>query len=60
MLRKKRLTPLKGTNLKKEGYYSTAGDVLKQLKATSKVQKRIVSLLCERADLAKLSGLPIS
>lgn len=49
-------TPLKGTNLKKEGYYSTAGDVLKQLKATSKVQKRIVSLLCERADLAKLSG----
>ena len=49
-------SPLKGTELKKKGYYSTAGDVLKQLKGKSKVQKRIISLLCERADLAKLTG----
>jgi len=48
--------PLKGTELKKEGLYSTSGDVLKQLKAKSKIQKVIISLLLERADLAKLSG----
>ena len=49
-------TPLKGSALKKEGIYSTAGDVLKQLKAKSKLQKVIIELLLERAELAKLSG----
>jgi DNA polymerase-1 len=49
-------TPLKGTALKKEGLYSTAGDVLKQLKARSKLQKRIIELLLERADKVKLTG----
>ncbi len=48
--------PIKGTELKKEGLFSTAGDVLKQLKAKSKLQKLIISLLLERADLAKLSN----
>ena len=36
--------------------YSTSGDVLKQLKSKSKLQKVIVTLLNERADLAKLGG----
>lgn len=49
-------TPIKGTELKKEGLYSTAGDVLKQLKAKTKLQKKVISLLLERADLSKLSN----
>ena len=48
--------PVKGSELKKEGIYSTSGDILKQLRASSKLQKRIITLLCERADLSKLSG----
>lgn len=49
-------TPLKGTALKKEGLYSTAGDVLKQLRAKTKLQRLIIGLLLERADLVKKSG----
>lgn len=48
--------PLRGTELKKEGLYSCAGDILKQLKAKSKLQKVIISLLLERGKLAKVSG----
>ena len=48
--------PIKGTALKKEGLYSTAGDVLKQLRATTKMQKLVIGALLERADLNKLSG----
>jgi DNA polymerase I-like protein with 3'-5' exonuclease and polymerase domains len=48
--------PIKGTALKKEGLYSTAGDVLKQLRATTKMQKLVISALLERADLNKRSG----
>lgn len=48
--------PIKGTALKKEGLYSTAGDVLKQLNARTKVQKQVIGALLERADLVKRSG----
>lgn len=48
--------PLKGTELKKEGLYSTAADILKQLKATTKMQKRVIGLLLERAKLDKVVG----
>lgn len=46
--------PLDGTALKKEGLYSSAADVLKQLKAPTKVQKKIIAALLKRAELAKL------
>lgn len=48
--------PLKGTALKKEGFYSTAEDVLIQLKARTKEQRRIVALLNRRAFISKLCG----
>lgn len=48
--------PVKGSELKREGVWSTAGDILLQLRATSKLQKLIIGLLTERADLSKLSG----
>lgn len=55
--------PLDGTQLKKEGLYSSAADVLKQLKAPTKRQRAIVEGLLKRAELAKLvetyyQGLP--
>jgi DNA polymerase I-like protein with 3'-5' exonuclease and polymerase domains len=48
--------PPKGSELKKEGFFSTAEDTLLQLKAKTKVQKRIVELLLRRATLSKLVG----
>jgi DNA polymerase I-like protein with 3'-5' exonuclease and polymerase domains len=48
--------PLKGSELKKEGYYSTAEDVLLQLKAKTKEQRRIVALLNRRSVISKLCG----
>ncbi len=50
--------PIKGSELAKEGFFSTAEDTLKQLKGA----KRIVTLLLERARLSKeldyFIGLP--
>lgn len=48
--------PIKGSALKKEGFYSTAEDVLLQLKAKTKQQKRVIELLLRRAYLSKLCG----
>jgi DNA polymerase I-like protein with 3'-5' exonuclease and polymerase domains len=48
--------PLKGTALKKEGFYSTAEDTLIQLKAKTKVQRSIITLLNRRAYISKLCG----
>jgi DNA polymerase I-like protein with 3'-5' exonuclease and polymerase domains len=52
----KLFTPLKGSELKKAGFFSTAEDVLVQLKAKTKDQKRIIELLLRRATLSKLVG----
>lgn len=54
--------PLKNTELKKEGYYSTEESVLLSLK-TNKLSKKIVTLLLDRAKIVKLQstylrGLP--
>lgn len=51
-----RFTPLKGTELKKDGFYSTAEDTLLQLKAKAKESKRIIQLLLRRAVISKLCG----
>lgn len=48
--------PIKGSELKKPGLFSTAGDILKQLKAKTNKQKAVITALLERADLEKLSG----
>jgi DNA polymerase I-like protein with 3'-5' exonuclease and polymerase domains len=48
--------PLKGSELKKEGFYSTAEDVLLQLKTKTKEQRRIVALLNRRSVISKLRG----
>lgn len=47
--------PLPKSELKKEGYYATNEDTLKQLKGNREAKKRI-SLLLERAKLEKLRG----
>ena len=58
------IKPLKGTELKKEGFYATNEDTLIKLKAkATKKVARIIDLLLERAKLDKLSssylnGLP--
>lgn len=49
------VTPIKGSELKKEGFYATNEDTLKQLKATGKA-KQILQLIQERAKLEKLRG----
>ena len=56
------ITPLKGTELAKEGFYSTDEDTMKNLKPTGKV-KKIIDLLLERRGLEKLrstyyNGIP--
>lgn len=52
--------PIKGTELKKSNeqskLYSTAEDVLLQLKGKSKVQQRVLFLLSRRSTIAKLVG----
>lgn len=47
--------PLKGSALKKEGYYSTSADTLNSLKCTGKA-KEIIGFLLKRASLEKLRG----
>jgi hypothetical protein len=47
--------PLKGTNLKKEGYFETNEGVLKTLKPYGKA-KGIISLVLERAKIDKERG----
>jgi DNA polymerase I-like protein with 3'-5' exonuclease and polymerase domains len=47
--------PLKGTNLKKDGYYETNEEVLKSLKAYGKA-KAIISLVLDRAKIEKQVG----
>lgn len=47
--------PLKGSELAKEGYFSTDEDTLKNLKASGRVSK-IIELLLERRGLEKLRG----
>lgn len=45
--------PLKGSELQKEGYYSTDEDTLKSLKG-NKAAKKLIELLLERAKVEKL------
>lgn len=47
-------TPLKGSELKKEGFYATSEDVLKQLKGPN--AKKYVAPLLELSKLEKLNG----
>lgn len=48
-------TPLKGTELAKEGIYGTAEDVLKKLKGNKKA-KHYINLILELSKLEKLNG----
>jgi len=45
--------PVKGSALKKEGYYSTDKDNIAQLRATNKKQKVVKKLLTERSAIAQ-------
>jgi DNA polymerase I-like protein with 3'-5' exonuclease and polymerase domains len=47
--------PLRGSELKKEGYYATNDPTLRSLKATKEARRR-VNLILERAKSVKLSG----
>jgi DNA polymerase I-like protein with 3'-5' exonuclease and polymerase domains len=47
--------PLKGSELKKEGFFATNEDTLKQLKPTGRA-KEILTVIQERAKLEKLRG----
>lgn len=47
--------PLEKSALKKPGYWSTAADVLKQLRG-SKHAKRVIGLMTRRSDLEKLNS----
>lgn len=49
------IEPLKGSELLKEGFYSTNDETLKQLRATKKI-KRLIQSLLKRAELCKLQG----
>lgn len=51
----KLVEPLPGSNLKKEGFYSTSEETLRSLKAKGD-SKKIIDLLLERAYLEKLNG----
>lgn len=48
--------PLRGTALAKEGYFSTAEDVLRQLHPSNKKSRRVIELILERSKLEKLNG----
>ena len=57
------VTPLKGSELEKEGYYSIDDQTLKSLKFKSNKAKELVELILERATLVKrltayYQGLP--
>ena len=45
--------PIKGSELKKEGYYSTGKDIIEQLGARTKEQKELKKLLLARSAVAK-------
>lgn len=45
--------PLDGTELKKEGFYSTDKNTLQQLKTRNKKQKEVIELILERSVLKK-------
>jgi len=49
------VTPLKGSELKKAGFFATNEETLRQLKTTGKA-KELVKLIQERAKLEKLRG----
>lgn len=48
--------PLKGTQLKKEGYYSTAEPILRQLPCRTKAQKHLIGNLLRLGELQKQVG----
>lgn len=48
--------PLPRTELKKEGYWATGEDVLKQLKSRDKASKRVVEIILTLAKLEKIVG----
>lgn len=48
--------PLPRTELKKEGYWATGEDVLKQLKTRDKAGKRVVEIILTLAKLEKIVG----
>lgn len=48
--------PLKGTECKKEGVYSTSAPTLQSLVAKTKRQKEIISLILDRAKLTKMKS----
>jgi len=49
------IEPLKGSKLKKDGYFATNDETLRQLKAIGKT-KKLLQLILRRAELSKLSG----
>jgi DNA polymerase I-like protein with 3'-5' exonuclease and polymerase domains len=51
----RRVTPLKGSELSKEGFFATNIPVLLSLKTTGKT-KKIIDLLLERSALEKING----
>ena len=51
----RRITPLKGSELSKEGFYATNIPTLLSLKTTGKT-KKIIDLLLERSALEKING----
>lgn len=52
----RQFTPLPKTELKKEGYYATGEDVLKQLKCKDKAGKRLLDVILSLAKLEKIVG----
>ena len=49
------IEPLKGSELLKEGYYSTNDETLRQLRTTKKF-KSLIQLILRRAELSKIQG----
>ena len=48
--------PLPRTSLKKEGYYKTGAEILKQLKSRNKFDKRLLECILILAKLEKVVG----
>lgn len=53
---KRQFNPLPRTELKKEGYWQTGEDVLKQLKSRDKAGKRLIEIILSLAKLEKMNG----
>ena len=49
-------TPLKRTELKKEGYWATGESVLRQLKSRDKASKRVIEVILSLAKMEKMVG----